>query len=210
MSFATTNAAMTTAEQPMFAVPTPRPRSGRRFLVWTIGLVVIGGMLISVLLPSLCRAREPANRIKCASNLRQIGQAIALYAHDNGGQYPPSLDVLLKQGDLSAEVMVCPSSNDVPASAADTAGAASELAAAENNEPGHDHCLSYVYTGRGLTVATASAASIVAYEPLDNHNGSGTNVLFGDNHVEWIDKKSWPSVANAAGVAAVPSLTTRP
>ncbi len=53
-------------------------------------LVVIGiiALLISILLPSLNRAREQANRIKCASNLRQIGQAIAIYANENKGAFP--------------------------------------------------------------------------------------------------------------------------
>jgi len=191
------------------SVQSPR-RSGLRFLVWATGIVVIGGMLISVLLPSLCRPRETANRVKCASNLRQIGEAIALYAQANGGQYPPSLAVLLAQGQLSAEVMVCPSSNDQPVSAADTAGAARELAAAEKNEVGHEHCLSYVYTGRGLTVATAAQTAIVAYEPLDNHDGSGTNVLYGDGHVEWIGKQDWPKVAAEAGVAGGATVASRP
>lgn len=53
-------------------------------------LVVIGiiALLISILLPSLNRARETANRVKCGSNMRQIGQAIQLYANENKGNYP--------------------------------------------------------------------------------------------------------------------------
>src|SRR3954466_1110127 len=53
-------------------------------------LVVIGiiALLISILLPSLNRARETANRVKCGSNLRQVGQAILLYANENKGNYP--------------------------------------------------------------------------------------------------------------------------
>jgi prepilin-type N-terminal cleavage/methylation domain-containing protein/prepilin-type processing-associated H-X9-DG protein len=53
-------------------------------------LVVIGiiALLISILLPSLNRARETANRVKCASNLKQIGSALLLYSNENRNAYP--------------------------------------------------------------------------------------------------------------------------
>ena len=53
-------------------------------------LVVIGiiALLISILLPSLNRAREQANRVKCMNNVKQIGSAMMLYANENKGLYP--------------------------------------------------------------------------------------------------------------------------
>jgi len=53
-------------------------------------LVVIGiiAILISVLLPTLAKARESANRAACLSNLRTIGQMFLIYAQDNKRQIP--------------------------------------------------------------------------------------------------------------------------
>ena len=57
----------------------------RRTVLVVIGIIAV---LIAVLLSVLGRAREQANRVKCASNLRSIGQQMRIYAHDNKGQYP--------------------------------------------------------------------------------------------------------------------------
>jgi len=53
-------------------------------------LVCIGilALLISLLLPSLSKAREAANRIKCAANLRTLGQVVVLFANDHRGRVP--------------------------------------------------------------------------------------------------------------------------
>jgi prepilin-type N-terminal cleavage/methylation domain-containing protein/prepilin-type processing-associated H-X9-DG protein len=52
-------------------------------------LVVIGiiAVLIALLLPSLQRAREQANRTACASNVRQWCQALMMYASENRGYF---------------------------------------------------------------------------------------------------------------------------
>jgi len=202
--------AETSGIEPNYAPPVQRRRPWRHFLVWGVGIVVVGVMAISVLLPSLCGSSETANRVKCANNLRQIGLAITLYAHENGELYPPSLAMLLASEDLTPNAMVCPSTNDEQSRAADTTGIVVDLEAAETNAPGHKDCLSYVYAAHGLTTNTMSGTAVVAYEPLDNHGGDGTNVLFGDGHVEWINKQTWLKMAPAAGVAALKSSSSRP
>ncbi|MFT3787372.1 MAG: type II secretion system protein [Tepidisphaeraceae bacterium] len=55
-------------------------------------LVVIGiiALLLAILLPSLTKARQSANAVKCMSNLRQINIYLNIYANENGGWCLPA------------------------------------------------------------------------------------------------------------------------
>jgi prepilin-type N-terminal cleavage/methylation domain-containing protein/prepilin-type processing-associated H-X9-DG protein len=56
-------------------------------------LVVIGiiALLVSILLPSLNKARQAAYSVKCLSNLRQLGQAQSMYVSQWKGWCVPSI-----------------------------------------------------------------------------------------------------------------------
>ena len=58
---------------------------------------------------------ERSPSVRCASNLRQIGQGLLLYAMDYGGMYPPTLGLLITTEDIHADVFVCSKSSDTSA-----------------------------------------------------------------------------------------------
>lgn len=58
-------------------------------LVELLIVIAIIAVLIAILLPALNRAREAAHSTACLSNLRQMGVAVVLYAHDNHNYIVP-------------------------------------------------------------------------------------------------------------------------
>ena len=90
-------------------------------------LVVIGiiAVLISLLLPSLNRAREQAKRTQCLSNIKQAGYAMMIYANQNQGRLPmhkgggfwlwdlpmQTRDALVEAG-VIRQTMYCPTAED--------------------------------------------------------------------------------------------------
>lgn len=72
--------------------PRDRGRSGYTYLDLLVVVLLVPFLVVSVACWQT-RTREPANRVKCASNLRQIGQAILLYSNENGGSYPRTIAI---------------------------------------------------------------------------------------------------------------------
>src|SRR5947208_566053 len=67
-------------------------------LVELLVVIAIIAILIAILIPALNSARERANRVKCASNLHQLAQAMRIYAIDSKGQYPRTKYLISGQG----------------------------------------------------------------------------------------------------------------
>jgi prepilin-type processing-associated H-X9-DG protein len=154
-------------------------RSRVRIIVGAVIASLVGAVLVTeVLIPSGLGSRPMVARVKCASNMRQIGQAISMYANDHNGQFPDDLQIVLENEDVTSVIFVCPESNDEPA-----VGSTTQATAAALLQPGH---LSYIYLGKGVTTQTVTDDTVILYEPLANHASKGMNVMFGDFHVEWL------------------------
>jgi len=157
-------------------------------------------LMMEVLLPLLNHPHDHSPRIKCASNMRQIGLGAIMYAASNGGRFPDDLDTLMDSQDLSPVVLMCPdSTGDVPAEPT-TREVVSTMR--------KSNLISYTYAGKGLTTQ-ASAHTVLLYERLGSH-GDGMNVLFADGHVEYLDANEAQTVLKQAASGSSPILYPMP
>ena len=77
-------------------------RTRRGFtLIELLVVIAIIGILASILLPVLARAKNKANRLRCASNLRQVTLALTGFANDYNSRYPWLL-TLEEQAEVTA------------------------------------------------------------------------------------------------------------
>ena len=75
---------------------TPRQdaaRSPHAFtLIELLVVIAIIGILASLLVPALTRAKESGRSVKCLGNLHQIGVALQLYTQENDSRMPVMRD----------------------------------------------------------------------------------------------------------------------
>jgi prepilin-type processing-associated H-X9-DG protein len=158
-------------------------------------LVVIGiiGLLTSLLMPALSRAKGKANDTKCISNLRQIGIALSIYADENQGRLPfaerrptqpvnPTnilpriVDVLSNHVGGATAIFRCPNDH---AGYFEKEGSSYEWNYQANGQP-------IVLPGviSGIQMTAVKARLMYDYENFHPGSTNGTkNVLHGDGHV---------------------------
>ncbi len=187
-------------------------------LIELLVVIAIINILAGMLLPSLTRAKEQARRTSCLNNLRNMGQALTMYAGENDGFFPPEdssptegsdLDLLYPGYLDNAVIFWCPSDPVKPASF---------------SRPPHDprkdvSNFSYAYLGKiqtpGGNVSLRRdsdpgfirvGTEMVEMPPLvgddgcglgaltterPNHTGGG-NLLFPDGRVKFTLVSRWP------------------
>jgi prepilin-type processing-associated H-X9-DG protein len=179
-------------------------------------LVVIGiiALLIALLLPTLSKAREQSKRTACLSNLRSLGQALYLYAHDQKDFLPNhNKPGVYYDYDGSNSAMVafyggwvkkmpvvfwCPSDRNPPQNDIVTADHDLPDSARRSYEfffcwfpPEYGPKLTR-FRGRAPLAWDVDGGASVG--KAFNHKG-GANVVFADGHAEWRGAKDWEAIS---------------
>jgi hypothetical protein len=141
-------------------------------------------MFLGAALPSLNRSRMTANRVKDATNLRQIGQAMMIYANGNKGKFPATPGELFLTQDLNIDIFINPEMH----TAAPVGNDKEELAQWINQSGG------YTYLAAGKT-DPAGPEVVLAHDKI-RPGAQGISLLFGDGHVEWMPLASAQGLIN--------------
>lgn len=153
--------------------------------------LLVSPMMMAILFPALARSRQFAFRTVCANNLKQIGLSMQIYAEEHDGKYPTAdrwCDLLIQHAGATHPIFRCRGAGahsdrcnyaiNKNLENFDTGSAPHDMVVLFETHPGWNQ------TGGPEMLTT------------DNHQGLGCNVLFIDNHVNFVktkdlDKLKW-------------------
>ena len=132
-------------------------------LIELLVVIAIIGILASMLLPALARAKAKANRMKCVSNLKNVQTAMLGFSQDNSGRLPWQLT----SSGVRAHV-------DAAATAADGYGAAN---GGDNLTKAHNNVLATAAGSYGIAAMKSELQTPkILLSPLDNANAANNEI----------------------------------
>jgi len=192
-----------------------RRPSGRGFtLIELLVVIAVIMILAALVMPAMMKAVAQSERVRCGSNLKQIGNALYMYANQSDRYFPANWVARSGFGDDDLSplytgefcqdlgVFSCPSTEDRAEDEKDIRYKRT------NKQPdGTWGQLSYEYCGEvnpGLRYGAYKINTTIAWLlhdddgknvntviDGDNHGTSGANMLFLDNHVGWFPPEGW-------------------
>jgi prepilin-type processing-associated H-X9-DG protein len=187
----------------------PNHRRAKRWIAaGAIFTIITPAVYIAIFAWFVTLAAAQGSKIKCASNLRQIGMAIRMYADQNADLLASDFATIAATQDITADVFICPhahSDNSVRPTPPTQAQMAATIA------QGSPTCSFFMHPWPGRTLGSLPPNAILAYEKPTNHD-DGMNFLFADGHVDWHPAPLSNTILAelAAGTNPPPSLNGAP
>jgi len=140
-------------------------------------------IFMGILFPALSRFRQISFRVVCGTNMSGLGKAMLIYTNDYDDKSPTSskwCDLLIEHSEVSKKQFTCPGATQGPCNYAmnknienfDKGNTPPDMVVLFETHPGWNQV-------GGPEILTT-----------ENHQGEGCNVLFADNHVEFVKTKN--------------------